>query len=554
MSATGTRRTGPSTLVTLGAIVTLALAVRLWGIDFALPHVLARPDELFLLGIVMTRLHAGDPNPHMFDYPSLYLYVVAGLFAMYHAWGRLTGRFADAGAFVATFRTAWEPFFLLVRTVNAVVGAATAALCYGIAAPLFGPVAGLSAALFMALAFLHVRDSHYATTDIPMAFFIMCTMLALVRLHLRRDASHARLAGIFGGLAVGTKYNAVLLAAPMLAVEILHAWKHRDDWRRALRETYIFRLALIPAAIFVATSPYLLLDYQTALQHLKELQASTSGGMTPAEMLGRGWTYHLPVSLRYGLGIPLLGAALGGLAWMTVRMPAAALILGSFPVTYYVVAGAGHNVFVRYMIPVVPFLCVFAGYAVAVTAAALNGKLPRVSQPVLATALAALVVAPSAMSVARFDWLLAQEDSRLVAARWIHEQIPAGSSIYTSGNIYGHPQLEPPDRKYRLLNYDRRAGAFTIRERIDNRPTERPAGTMPDVIIVQKSALPFSHIPEQVAALVTAEYELRHVVRAADLAEPGNVYDIQDGFYAPFAGFRGVRRPGPNLEIYMRRQ
>ena len=44
-----------------------------------------------------------------------------------------------------------------------------------------------------------------------------------------------------------------------------------------------------------------------------------------------------------------------------------------------------------------------------------------------------------------------------------------------------------------------------------------------------------------------------HVIRAADLPEPDNFYDIQDGFYAPYAGFKGVQRPGPNFKIYRRR-
>jgi hypothetical protein len=53
--------------------------------------------------------------------------------------------------------------------------------------------------------------------------------------------------------------------------------------------------------------------------------------------------------------------------------------------------------------------------------------------------------------------------------------------------------------------------------------------------------------------MLPSEYRLVHVVRAVDLDTPGNVYDIQDAFYLPYGGFKGVRRPGPNLEIYQRR-
>ena len=535
----------------LGAITALALAVRLWGIDFGLPLVLARPDELFILGISL-RMHQGFPNPDMFDYPSVYLYLVAGFMSVYYGWGRLTGRFAGPPDFTEAFRTSWEPFFLIPRVVNAVLGAASAVLCYAIARSLFGAPAGLLSAFFLSLAFLHVRDSHYATTDIPMTLFILCAVLAAVRVHRTRSARDAWLAGIFAGLAIGVKYNAAPVVVTLAAVEAVHVWQRRADARRALAGTHLWRMALATLAIFLATSPYIVLDAGNAFQQMRNLAGQASVGMTPPELLGNGWVHHLPVSLRHGLGIPLLVLGLGGLAWMAVRQPVHALIVGAFPITYYVVAGAGYNVFVRYMIPVVPFLCISAAFAVDEIAqrVARRGGLRR---PLVTAALALAVVAPSAWSVVRFDWLLAQEDSRLLAARWVHEQIPAGASIYSSGNLYGHAQLTPPDGKYRLFGWDRRERRFTLRERVDNRPRERPVDEPPDVVLVQRSAIPFSHIPPEVAELIARDYTLVHTIRAADLSETRNVYDIQDGFYVPYAGFHGVRRPGPNFEIYRRR-
>ena len=87
-------------------------------------------------------------------------------------------------------------------------------------------------------------------------------------------------------------------------------------------------------------------------------------------------------------------------------------MLGSFPVAYYVAAGAGYNVFVRYMIPVVPFLCIFAGYFVASAASAMRH--PMRLRPALVAAIVGLAVAaPTATNVVQFDRLLTQEDSRI---------------------------------------------------------------------------------------------------------------------------------------------
>jgi 4-amino-4-deoxy-L-arabinose transferase-like glycosyltransferase len=538
------------TRLLLALVVAGALGVRLWGLSFGLPHVLARPDELFVFGVAF-RMLGGDPNPNMFDYPGVYLYFVAGLFAAYYWWTRLSGGVDGAAGFRELFRVEYEPFFLMARAITAVCGALTVWVCYAIAAPLFGRAAGLLSAFFLAFAFLHARDSHYATTDVPLTLFVMCAVLVALRVHRTRSARQAWMAGVAAGLATGIKYNAAPVVVPLAVVEALHAWTVRDDWRRMLRETHLWRMALAVGVTFLATSPYLVLDYANAMRQLQSLAAQASTGMTPPEMLGSGWGYHLPFSLRHGLGIPLLGAGLLGMGWMAARRPALALILGSFPVAYYVAAGAGYNVFVRYMVPVVPFLCLFAGYLVAGASSAAAARL-RVPRVALAAALAAAIVAPSAWNVVQFNRLLTETDSRVLAAEWVDRHVPPGSSVYMSGNRYGHPQIEGLPGSYRIFGYDWRASTFTHQDRSTGEYREYHVDRYPDYIIVQRSAIPYSHIPEQVERLLPDVYRMIHQIRAADLAI-GNPYDIQDAFYLPYGRYEGVRRPGPNIEIHVRR-
>jgi hypothetical protein len=377
-------------------------------------------------------------------------------------------------------------------------------------------------------------------------------VLAALRMHGTRSVRQAWMAGVAAGLATGIKYNAAPVVVPLAVVEALHAWTVRHDWRRMLRETHLWRMALAVVVTFLVTNPYLVLDYGNAMRQLQSLAAQASTGMTPPEMLGSGWGYHLPFSLRHGLGIPLLGAGLLGMAWMAVRRPALACILGSFPVAYYVAAGAGYNVFVRYMVPVVPFLCVFAGYLVVEVASAAAARL-RVPRTAVAGALAVAIVAPSAWSVVQLNRLLAEDDSRVLAAEWVDRHVPAGSSVYMSGNRYGHPQIEGLPGEYRIFGYDWRASTFTHQDRSTGEYREYHIGEYPDYIIVQRSAIPYSHIPEQVERLLPDVYRMVHQIRAADLSV-SNPYDIQDAFYLAYGRYEGVRRPGPNIEIYQRRE
>jgi hypothetical protein len=134
-----------------------------------------------------------------------------------------------------------------------------------------------------------------------------------------------------------------------------------------------------------------------------------------------------------------------------------------------------------------------------------------------------------------------------VAANWVHQHVPKQSSVFMSGNAYGHPPLE--DRvnpKYRLVFWDYRGSQFVEKG--------RAFSEMPDWMIVQRSALPYSHTPDALGDMLHREYDLAHVIQAANLRDARNVYDIQDAFYLPYGGFHDIARPGPNLEIYKRRQ
>lgn len=529
----------------LATVVCLGLAVRLWGITLSLPHVLIRPDELYILGTVI-KMHAGQTNPGFWDYGGLYLYFVAGLWSIYYGIGSLAGWFSGPEHFVRSFSEHWEPFFLIPRVTGAALGAATVAVVYAIARRTLGRSEGLLSGLFLALAFLHVRDSHYATTDVFMTFFLMAAVLAAVQVDASRRAADGWLAGALAGCAIATKYNAVFIVLVLAAVEALHVWRLRHDWRAAIRTTQIWRMAAACVFVFVVTNPYLFLEWERARGNLEALRASSAGGMTPPDWLGRGWTYHLPYSLRFGLGLPLLLASLAGLGWMAFRQRRVFIILGIFPVAYYLFIGEAYNVFVRYVLPIVPFLCIFGGYTVAAVARGLAKRVGGVPAGAVAGILGLLVVAPSAWSVIQFDRLAARDDNRLVAAKWIIENVPEGSVIMMGGNRYGHPQLERgPSPRFTTVEFDRHARSL----RYSGRPAR---GRQPDWIVLQRHPIPYANTHPSILEKM-ADFDLVHTIQAYD-PDVKNFYDIQDGFYAPYGGFKGVRRFGPTFEIYRRRE
>ena len=63
-----------------GTITLLALALRLWTIRQSLPYV-NHPDEPNPINYVVQMLRTGDLNPHAFQKPSLYVYLLLAVVA-----------------------------------------------------------------------------------------------------------------------------------------------------------------------------------------------------------------------------------------------------------------------------------------------------------------------------------------------------------------------------------------------------------------------------------------------------------------------------------------
>ena len=101
------------------------------------------------------------------------------------------------------------------------------------------------------------------------------------------------------------------------------------------------------------------------------------------------------------------------------------------------VAGGGKSVFVRYMIPVIPILCVSAGVAIARLADVLGRP------PWSMSALAVLVALPTLWDTVQHNRLLSRADTRNLATAWIEGNVPAGARIALVGSEYGYPRLRP---------------------------------------------------------------------------------------------------------------
>jgi len=518
-------------LFVVAVVLPAAAIARLWALDFCLPHPHCRPDEDAIQAIAGA-FRVGNFKPEAFNYPALFMLAVAAVMRGLPIAERFLHKIAPFHfSPLLSEGVSTAKYTMTARGLSAAAGTASVWIVFRLGMRLFDRAAAVAGASFLALAFLHVRDSHFGVTDVPMSFMVLVAFLCAVGLSQSGARKDLILAGIAAGLAAGTKYNGGLVGLTVLFA-VLIAPPAKPARSRVVELAIASALML---AAFLCTSPYTVIDFHGFWADFSSDALHLSGGH--GIDLGRGWVYHATTTLRYGVGLPLLVSGVAGLALLIVRDWRKGVLVALFPVSYYTLLGSGFTVFTRHMIPVVPFLCLAAGYFVAQGTAWIAA---RVGRPAWRTALAAVAVAailwPSARAATAFDRLLARDDSRLIVRRWIEQRFPAGTSIAQiapdGGVVFWHDDTEVP---------------YTTTRELTGK------GARPTVVIAQSSPLrpPPDNIGE-VNSVLKADYTLvfsEHVVSP----DPRNVYDLQDEFYLPLTGFHAIERPGPNYDVYVRR-
>ena len=132
-------------------ILSLALGVRLWGLDFGLPYTY-HVDEPRYLNAAVGMWQNGNLDPGWFMQPSLYTYLVALVVGSYYYYGRLTGQFSSpADLFQTPYNfdglTQQPAQFLLARLLTVLLALLTIWVVYAMARRWMNKAGALAAAV-----------------------------------------------------------------------------------------------------------------------------------------------------------------------------------------------------------------------------------------------------------------------------------------------------------------------------------------------------------------------------------------------------------------------
>ncbi|MDQ2809589.1 MAG: glycosyltransferase family 39 protein, partial [Chloroflexota bacterium] len=365
--------------------------------------------------------------------------------------GFLGGSIHNLGDLIHRYLADPQPFVLAGRSVWAAAGVASVLVVYRIGRRLAGPVVGLSAAFFLAIAYIHVAEGHFIKNDGPAGLWLLLALDRCLSIQARGTRRDYLWAGLWIGLAAATKYYCVALAPAILLAHLLRPATAAAP--RRVRD--LLYAAFSAGAAILVTTPMLALD---PLGFVRLLIRDAALGHPALDTGGSPqWLFYLTEHLSSGLGWPLLALGVLGLV-PALRLGPPGWLLTVFTVGFYGALNLVPANFARYIVPLVPLLCLSAALALwqggQIGARLLGARaVPRWSGLVVLPAVVLLVSSPSWLALLRYSRLAAAPDTRNAAQVWFERAVPAGATVLIEGGTAFEqfsnlgPQLWPlPDQ------------------------------------------------------------------------------------------------------------
>lgn len=419
------------------ALLGLGFAVRLAGVHYGLPQLLD-PDEQIFVGAADKMLRGMTLDPGWYGAPASTLILVLTLsYGIFGVAGFLTGQFSSPADIFALHYEDPTMFFLIGRVTTLVVGM----LCLLAAVVIIRRLASVSgtvvATAVLALSPLMVHFSSVIRMDMYQILFMLLTVnFSLLIAESGRLRSFI-LAGVCLGLAVVSKYPGVIAAIAIIGAaacyllsnfhSIFHVWKG------------LVAAAAASVATAFLVGPFLFINSGEVIRAVLLEARSSHLSATSSGFISAIWTY-LTEFIPAAMGWPATLVGIGGLVILATRGKWSIVTL--LFTAYLLFISALSLIWLRWALPLIPLVAIGVAVGIDEISSAVirlarrraeRRHAPPVSQAVRMAITVVigvlLVVPPAAETLEKSRARLFNNDTRVLAERWIDKNLPLNASI-----------------------------------------------------------------------------------------------------------------------------
>jgi hypothetical protein len=409
----------------IAIILLSAFTVRGLGIRYGLPRVFY-PDEAAIVNHAVA-FGTGDLNPHFFNYPSLYMYVLFVIYGVTYVLGAVAGAFQSTADFARLFFTDSTLFYLPGRAIALLCGGGSVWLVYALGRRVYSEGAGLAAAALLSFSPLHVSFSSVIKIEVPAGFLATASLYFCWMAYNSGTVRHFVLAGALAGLAASTMYPAGFVVIALIVAQVLR-WRSNHDPVPIVDRKLVFA-GTASGLAFVLGTPFAVLDWRAFLAELTNVGGLYSDGIIWVQSPLFPFT-----SLVDSMGFPVGLVALSGMACALLRRRPGDLIVASYPLflgCFFMLFATKE---LHHMLIAFPALSILGG-ALVDEGVGFVVRAQKWSRPAVAVLTLAIVVLPARSAFAH-QYRLTLPDTRVLAKGWIETNIPYGSTVVMDGGKY----------------------------------------------------------------------------------------------------------------------
>ena len=434
-------------------LLVYAMPIILQGIDNLRLIEVFSTDEALAVSIVTNMIEhrslvPGLRGSYFFNYGALYFYLSLLLVA----------------AYTLVFPAATTPAVILsLRSTTVLFGVLSLCATYLLARTMYSGRVSLLASLLLVVTPNFLEWSVTAHPDIPQMFFTILAIYYCYRLVLSYSVKTLILASLFAGLSFGTKYAGFLLLPVIGLSNVLSLVKNmsRDSlsWRALLRKLVIdtILVVLVFGIVFIATNPFAILKYDKFIADLTyERRHLAFGHGFRASSEAVEW-FDLLASDRImtSAGFALLFAGLSIWWFSSIRRQEGGILArfdGSSVVLFWIVLYFFYLFFQvnmrqpRFLLPIVPFLVIFAAYG-AIRLLSSDFRFLPLNLVIKGVVIVLILLSLGPRIVEGYEFFKIRagkmQDNPVIAAReWLEANYPPETGIVYDSYSYIPPQFE----------------------------------------------------------------------------------------------------------------